>query len=143
VTLSEADRDLLRAVMDRLIPPVDFLPGAGTMGLADEVAKLMAAHGRYGSAVLSILGALRVSGAFGSTDGARRDAAIHAAEIALPQHFAHLIEAVYTVYYSRPEVHARVGWRTGPLQPAGFDLPPFNEDVLATARKRAPFWRKA
>ena len=35
--LSDADRRALAVVMDRLVPPVDELPGAGEMGLASEV----------------------------------------------------------------------------------------------------------
>jgi len=48
---------------------------------------------------------------------------------------------VYLAYYGNQRVHQRIGWRGGPLQPRGFDLAPFDEAALATARKRPPLWR--
>ena len=146
--LTDADRESMRAVMDRLIPPVDDLPSAGSMGLLDDVERMAIQHDRYARSLRKFLDALsRVSTETGHRFVAlapeQQDEAIRAIEVSAASDCANVLEAVYLAYYGRPEVHARIGWRTGPLQPKGFSLPPFNESVLDTVRQRKPFWRQA
>lgn len=127
----------LAAAMDRLIPPVDDVPGAGAML---EAALAMAArHARFAAVPAAFAAALPPD--FAGLPAAAQDAALRAVEqTALPL-FREMLELVTLAYYADPRVHARIGWRSGPLQPRGFPLPPFDEAVLATARRRAPFWR--
>ncbi len=127
----------LAAAMDRLIPPVDDVPGAGAML---EAALAMAArHDRFRTVPTAFAAALPAD--FAGLPAAAQDAALRAVEqTALPL-FREMLELVTLAYYADPRVHARIGWRSGPLQPRGFPLPPFDEAVLATARRRAPFWR--
>jgi hypothetical protein len=131
----------LTALLDRLIPAVGELPAAGAMGIASDLEAIAAAHGAHANALAHCLAAVAPN--FTRLDDAAKDAAIRAVESAQPDDFGILLRAVYIAYYSHPEVHKRIGWRTGPLQPAGFALAPFEESVLATVRQRAPFWRKA
>ncbi len=147
--LTDSDRRNMRVVMDRLIPPVDDLEGAGSMGLLDEVERMAAEHGRYRQSLIRFADALSLDmsveaeGGFLALDGERQDEAIREIEASIGKEFANVLEAVYVAYYSQAEVHKRIGWRTGPLQPLGFELPPFDESILETARKREPFWRQA
>ncbi|MDA0232838.1 MAG: gluconate 2-dehydrogenase subunit 3 family protein [Chloroflexi bacterium] len=147
--LTDSDRRNMRVVMDRLIPPVDDLPGAGTMGLLDEIERIASEHDRYRKSLVRFLDALTMDmsveaeGGFLALSGEQQDEAIREIEESLSKEFANVLEVVYISYYSRPEVHARIGWRTGPLQPLGFTLPPFDESILDTVRKREPFWRQA
>jgi hypothetical protein len=140
--LTEAERAILRAVMDRLVPPVDDLPGAGTMGLLDQVEAMAGAHHPFHFALLALLGGLP-AGSFAARVGADQDKAIARFEAAHPAVFNAVLEAVYLAYYADPRVHGRIGWRGGPLQPGGFALPPFDETILEKARQRQPFWRRA
>lgn len=139
--LTAAQRRLLGALLDRLIPAVGELPGAGAMGIAGDLETMAAGHGRYATAIAACLAALPAD--FIGLAGEAQDASIRAVETSEPDHFGILLRAAYIAYYSRPEVHKRIGWRTGPLQPAGFPLSPFEESVLDTIRKRKPFWRLA
>ena len=142
--LSDADRENMNAVMDRLIPPVDDLPGAGSMGLLEGVERMATQHDRYARSLRKFVGALSDEGQrFSARAPEQQDEAIRAIEASAASDFSNVLEAVYLAYYGRPEVHARIGWRTGPLQPRGFALPPFNESVLDTVRQRKPFWRQA
>jgi hypothetical protein len=149
ISLTDQDRRLLRAVFDRLIPPVDRLPGAGAMGVLDDVERIAAGHARYGRSLAQCLKALsrdasgEAAGSFLALDEEGQDAVVRGVEASDPLEFAVVLEAVYIAYYARPEVHKRIGWRTGPLQPAGFPLPPFDEAMLDIVRKRKPFWREA
>jgi hypothetical protein len=138
---TDSDHRTLTTLLDRLIPAVDDLPAAGAMGLGDDVAAIAGQHGRYAAALAGCLAALPAG--FALLDGDRQDAAIRAVEQSAAGDFTVLLKAVYLAYYSRPEVHRRIGWRGGPLQPAGFTLEPFDESVLAMIRQRKPFWREA
>ena len=82
-------------------------------------------------------------GGFLALDGEQQDEAIREIESSISGDFANVQEVVYLAYYSQHQVHERIGWRTGPLQPLGFTLPPWDESILETVRKREPFWRQA
>ena len=141
--LNEIDRENMRAAMDRLIPPVDNLPGAGSMGLLEDIERMVAQHDRYALPLRKFLGSLsNAAPRFSALAPTQQDDAIGAIEVSAESDFSSVLDLVYIAYYSRPEVHARIGWRTGPLQPRGFVLPPFNESALETTRKRKPFWRQ-
>ena len=140
-SLTEAERGAMRAIMDRLVPPVDDLPGAGTMGLLADVETMAARHRPFHRALLRLLDGVAAD-AF-SQAGPAQDAAIRAFEQAEPAVFKTVLEAVYLAYYGDERVHRRIGWRTGPVQPRGFTLPPFDAAILETPRQRAPFWRRA
>ena len=131
---------MLAEAMDRLVPPVDGLPGAGTMGLASEVEQLASRHPPYHCALLAFIDTLAPRWSAGLTD-AEKDAALSDLEKADGATFTAILELVYLAYYADPRVHERVGWRGGPLQPEGFALPPFNSEILDVARQRPPFWR--
>ena len=133
----------LEVALDRLIPAVDVLPGAGAMGLVPEIQRMADGHVRYADCLGWFGAALAGFADFSLLDGERQDEAIGAIEVANPADFGLLLELVYLAYYSRPDVHARIGWRSGPLQPLGFELPPFDTSSMEAIRQRPPFWRKA
>lgn len=146
--LTEADRRNMRVVMDRLVPPVDDLPGAGSMGLLEKVEEMGSKHGRFQRSLVRFLDALSMDmsveaeGGFLAMEPDQQDDAIREIEQSLATEFANVLEVVYLAYYAQPDVHRRIGWRTGPLQPLGFELPPFDETILENIKKREPFWRK-
>jgi hypothetical protein len=131
---------LLADAMDRLVPPIDDLPGAGTLGLAADVEQLAARHPPYQRALRTFLDTLGTRWSADLPD-AEKDAVLKDLEQADAAAFGAVLELVYLAYYGDARVHQRVGWRGGPLQPAGFALPPFDPEILHTARRRKPFWR--
>jgi hypothetical protein len=148
-TLTDSDRQSLRAVMDRVIPPVDDLPGAGSMGLVPEAERIAGRVPRLNSSLIKVMGAVsldmhsHVQGGFNSLTGEQQDEAIRAIESAMPDDFANFLELVFLAYYGDSRVHKRIGWHGRPPQPEGYELPPFDESILENIRKRPPFWRKA
>ena len=118
------------------------------MGLFDEIERMSVEHDRYRASLVRFLDALTLdmsvesAGGFLALDGEQQDEAIREIENSISKDFDNVLEVVYLAYYSRPEVHERIGWRTGPLQPLGFTLPPFDESILENVRKREPFWRE-
>ncbi len=146
--LLEHDRRTLTAMLDRLIPAVDDLPAAGAMGLASEVEDRARRVPSLRSALVSVLDAVSLdvsvhaAGGFNAISEERRDEVLRLVESTMPQRFTTFLQLVYTVYYMRPEVHARIGWSGRPPQPDGFELPPFDESLLEPVRQRGPFWKK-
>lgn len=141
--LTAEQRELLVAVLNRIIPSEAALPGAGGLGLAATVEQAF-----RGSAVrrllLDILADITVASPhipFPLLTEDEQDAALRAVEQARPRAFAALVEQTYCAYYTRPEVHAAIGWDSRPPQPLGHTLPPFDPATLAKQRARPPFWR--
>lgn len=136
-------RERMERVLDRLVPAVGDLPAAGAMGLLPEVERMAASSAGYNRSLVRFAQQLSLLENFQTLPASDQDSAIRAIEAAMPIDFAAVLELVYIAYYGRPEVSARIGWRTGPLQPLGFELPPFDEASLKTVRQRQPFWRRA
>ena len=140
--MSSTDWRNLEVALDRLIPAVDVLPGAGAMGLLPEIRRMTAGHARYADCLGWFGAALAGFSDFSVLDGEGQDETIAAIAGANSADFGLLLELVYLAYYSRPDVHVRIGWRSGPLQPQGFELPPFDASSVDAIRQRPPFWRK-
>ena len=135
--------------MDRAIPPVDELPGAGSMGLVPEVERIAGKAPRLNDSLIKVMGALSLDlhahakGGFNSLDAEEQDEAVRTVEGAMPDDFANFLELIYLAYYGDGRVHKRIGWHGRPPQPEGYQLEPFDESILENIRKRPPFWRKA
>lgn len=134
---------LLSAVLDRLLPAVDELPGAGALGLAERARRdplLDAAPGAIDT-VLDVL-----PSDFEALDGAGQDRALSEAQARCRDAFAILISIAYNSYYVDPRVLARIErlteYKAGPPQPRGYEIEPFDESLLARTRSREPFWRR-
>ncbi len=149
MNLTDADRLLLKSAMDLIVPSVDDLPGAGELGLVDNAVELANREKDFGDALQKALSALnldpsaRAEGGFAALDEEQQVAALKVLEASIPAVFDKLVDLVYVVYYSDERVHKRIGWRSGALQPLGWELPSFDASILGTVSKREPFWRKA
>jgi len=146
--LTNADRMVLKAVLDRVIPPVDDLPGAGSMGLAAQVESIAGRVPRLHDSLIKVMGALSLDlhshakGGFNSLTVEQQDEAIRTIEGALPGDFGNFLELVFLAYYGDSRVHKRIGWHGRAPQPEGYVMEPFDEAILVNIRKREPFWRK-
>ncbi len=146
--LTATDRLNLAVAMDRIVPAVDDLPGAGEMGLGIEAEAIAERIPRYREAMIRVLDAItldpaaRVVGGFRALEDDQQVESLKAIEAAMADYFGDFVHLVYTAYYSDARVHSRIGWRSGAPQPAGWHLPPFDASILETVSKREPFWRK-
>ena len=138
-----SDLDLLGAVLDRILPAVDELGGAGDLGLADVAVAdpLLAAAPR---AIDTVLDALPSD--FATLEPTVQDELLRAVQTRGPDPFGILISVAYNAYYIDPRVLARLDrlteYRAGTPQPGGYEIEPFDKTLLAQIRRREPFWRK-
>ena len=146
--LDSEQEALLAAVLNRLIPAVDGMPGAGDLGIIATIDHTMAAYPLLRRLICDGLVAIEVESArqgqtgFISLDGDRQDAVLEAIERASPAFFAALIDHTYRGYYTHPHVYQAIGYVHRPPQPLGRALPPFDPAMLEKQRQRAPFWRQ-
>lgn len=151
--LDGAQRALLTAVLDRLVPAHDDLPGAGALGVTGAIDRTLAASPALRRLFFEGLLAIELASAGGQAGGTPRafvdlapgdqDALLQAIERALPAFFAALVDHCYRGYYTLPPVHRAIGCEGRPPQPLGHRLRPFDPALLDRQRRRAPFWRRA
>ncbi len=131
---------LQKSVLDRIIPPVADLPGAGGLGIEKELERMSTEHHKFSGILFSAIESIQSRLGEDTVTVENLNKAISGFESFEPTPFALLLELVYLAYYSDPRVHDRIGWKTGPLQPEGHPLPPWEESILAKVKNRAPFW---
>ena len=139
---STPDVNVLAAALDRIIPAVDDLIGAGEMGLGQEVIDRSRTDSRFWDALSTVTTALSSSGDFVELNGPDQDEVLRKIESSHATAFGLWIDVVYTIYYMQPAVHKWLNWHGRPPQPEGNVMPPWDESILEVARKREPFWRK-
>jgi hypothetical protein len=142
-------RVLLRAVLDTIVPAHGALPGAGSLGVDATIDSTLAQSPSLrrlildGLAEIALTSEREAESAFETLDGDAREGVLRSVEAAQPVFFAALVEHTYCGYYTRPGVHAAIGYVTRPPQPLGHTLAPFREELLQLQMQRAPFWRPA
>ncbi len=116
-----------------------LLPGDGDWPSGLSVVDAVAAGLGGDPALPAVLAALPADFAAGD------EAALRVVEAAVPAAFERVVSAAYIAYYTAPAVRdviARVsGYENRPPQPLGYELPEFDEGLLAVQKQRAPFWR--
>jgi hypothetical protein len=148
VLLSAAQRAMLTAVLNQLIPAREALPGAGDLGLAAAVERSLGAVPAWrrllldGLAEIMLVTARQADGDFVALAADQQEAVLRAVERAQPLFFAALVDHTYRAYYTLPAVQAALGLADRPPQPLGYPLEPFDPALLAQQRQRVPFWRR-
>jgi len=130
---------MLDAVLATLLPGDGPWPEAGSLALGG------AARAELGTTWDRLRGALPED--FAMRDASAREAVLRGLEAAASVDFERLIVVAYTAYYTDARVRAVLARETGyedrPPQPLGYALEPFDERLLETQLRRAPFWREA
>lgn len=139
------ERALLAAVVDTLLPGAGDWPSAAALDLTDATVRLASLSLAGLAPLRRLLAGLPAGFAGASPDD--REAALAAAQAGDPAAFGAALQAAYNAYYTDPRalavVGAKTGYRGGSPQPDGYELPPFEESMIAQARTREPLWRKA
>lgn len=152
---TEAQRDLLTATLNRIIPAQDKFPGAGDIGGAAWVEQAVIeraaadkAAGRTpdlrrlfteGLAQLEIAAAQRGAAALSQLPPESQDDALRQVEAEHPDFFAALVRQCYNSYYTNPDIFDLIGYAIP--KPQDYKPLPFDERLLEPQRRRSPIWR--
>lgn len=145
---SPAQRLLLDAALDRIIPPQGDRPGAGALGVSDFVASAAAGEPGLvrlfvqGLAALEIAAAERGADGFASLPPESQDAALQAVEASHAAFFDQLVLQVYNGYYTNLTVFEAIGYELPAAPAAGAKVELLDETLLAAQRQRPPFWTR-
>ena len=145
---SPAQRQLLDAVLDRIIPPEGNRPGAGSVGVGNYVESVAVGEPGLtrlfvqGLAAIEIAAAERGPDGFGALSGEAKDATLRSVEASYADFFDQLVLQVYSGYYTDLTVFDAIGY-TLPSAPApGAKLELLDESLLEAQRQRPPFWTR-
>ena len=143
-----AKRDLLRAVLDTLVPAGDGFPESGALAL-DHLLAIAGASAEAGSLLARALDAVETAAradaarGFAGLSVARREDLLRAVERLHPGAFDALVRHTYDGFYSHPATIARLGLEPGPVQPRGHRIEPAALPDLARVAARGPIYRRA
>ena len=142
-----SEQQLLRQVLDVLIPGTSTLPAAGQAGAADHVERRAEASPALrrtlaeALATIALLAARSHPDGFGALDHDQRVAVLKSASTETLRAFEALILHAYSGYYALPRVRAGIGAPDRPPQPLGHEMAPLDAHLLARVKLRAALYR--
>ncbi len=145
----EAQRALLRSILNRIVPASGAFPGAGDLDIASYidvvVGRSMDLKWLFAQGMARIEGSshAQYAQAFAGLSDGQKDAILRHVESANPDFFAALVLHTYSGYYSHPTVIQLLGLELRPPQPGGYQLEPLDLSLLETVKRRAPIYREA
>ena len=145
---SPAQRELLDAVLDRIIPPQDNRPGAGSLRIGDFVEGVAVGEPglirlfMQGLAAIEIAAAERGPEGFAALSGEAQDDALRSVEASHADFFDQLVLQVYNGYYTNLTVFESIGYSLPSVPSPGTKLELLDESLLEAQRQRPPFWTR-
>ena len=136
-----ADRRILRAAVDRIIPAQGKMPAASSIGAVAYIVSVTSRHRDLRERVENVAAALGAG--FGDRPEAAQIGALAQMEKTDPLSFGTLRDLVYEAYYTSPRVWALIGYefRAGSRKTAR--LEDFNPALLARVKQLPPLYRDA
>lgn len=139
---------LLNAILDRLIPASDEMPGAGQAGTADYLDGVIGQSARlsrlFNTGLRGIESAAVGRGAsFAELTGDQQDEILRQIEDSDSTFFETLLMHTYNGYYSNPTVVEALGLEPRPPQPRGHTVEMGNFSTLDAVVARGTAYRQA
>ena len=144
-----AQRDVLKAAVDVLVPSGGEMPAASDIGAVNYIDALSRELPSIKSQVedgLESIGEISkrlFDGDFLALSSEQRVAVLTEMESrAAPATFAALRGFVYEAYYTSPEVWKLIGYEFYPTYESGLHMAPLDEGLLAPVRQRPPLFKE-
>ena len=147
--LGQAERELLRAAMDHMVPAGDGMPAASAVGGVDYLDRLarqasdIKADLERSLTTLQQFSSQQLGKDFIAVSQGDQLEALKKLEKQQPETFASLRDYVYESYYTQPQVWKLIGYEFYPTNTAGPRMEPFDESVLAKVKKMPKLYREA
>ncbi len=144
----QAQRELLHAVLDQIIPAGDGMPAASEVGGVEYLDRLASQTPEIKRDLEKSLTALqelasRQSGKdFTALSPADRVETLKKLEKQQPEAFGSLRDYVYESYYTQPKIWKLIGYEFYPTNAAGPKMNPFDESVLAKVKMIPKLYRE-
>ena len=145
---SPAQRQILNAVLDRIIPAQENRPGAGSLGIGEFVEGVAVGEPGLtrmfvqGLAAIEIAAAERGPDGFAALPEEAKDEALRAVERLHGDFFDQLVLQVYNGYYTNLTVFESIGYILPSTPKPGVKLELLDETLLEAQRQRPPFWTR-
>jgi len=148
VFFAAAQRELLVSVLNRIVPAAGAFPGAGDLGVAsylDRVVGQSTALRRLfaqGLVQITLMSQAQYAQPFTMLSEGQRDAVLRQVETMAPEFFEVLVTHTYSGYYSHPTIVRLLGMEGRPPQPHGHHLEPLDLSLLDNIKQRQPIYRQ-
>lgn len=145
---SDSQIPMLKAALNRLVPPGGDFPGAGDLDLLDHVDRVACGSPRArrmfveGVRQIVLESERRHGQSFEALASREQDAVLRHVEAGQRAFFEALVSHVYQAYYNHPTIIALLELEARPPQPLGHALAPFDAAIIRSAGARAPLYRK-
>lgn len=144
--LSDEQRAMLAAVLNRLVPAEGDFPAAGDLGVAGFVESVAAGstvkRRTLMDGLIQIeLAASQRGGSFDGLSEATQTDALRAVEGSSPVFFQELVTQTYRGYYTNETVCGALGYR--PPNREDYNPLPFDESLVEPVRQRGQIWTEA
>jgi len=145
---SPDQRSLLTAVLNRIIPSKDKMPGAGDLGIEAFVEGVVSGNSgltrmfNEGLAEIAVAAGQNPTQAFEGLSDASKDELLRAVETAHPVFFDQLVLQTYNGYYTNSEVFKAIGYELPKTPAPGAQPELLDVSLLDQQRQREPFWKK-
>jgi hypothetical protein len=143
---TEAQRELLTSVLNRIVPAEGQFPGAGDLGVADFVEQAAGQSTSLRRLFIEGLTLIEITAVqwqgkeFSGLSGSAQDAVLKEVETRDSIFFDTLVRQCYNGYYTSPEVFQLIGYHRQLAHE--YKHQPFDESLLELQRQRPPFWRQ-
>ena len=138
---------LMRSVLDRIVPASEDLPGAGELGVAAYIDRVVGPSAELkrlfarGLIEIDIGGQAQHSEGFVALSNAEKDGVLRQVESREPAFFQELVRHTYYGYYSDPRIVEILGLEARPPQPRGHVLEQGNLDLIENVKRRGQVYR--
>ena len=145
---SDSQVPLLKAALNRLVPPGGDFPGAGDLDLLDHLGRVACATPSAlrmfmeGVRQIALESERRHGQSFEDLASGEQDAVLRQVETGQRAFFEAFVSTVYQAYYNHPAIIALLGLEARPPQPLGHALPLFDAAIIRSAAGRAALYRK-
>lgn len=144
--LDGAQRNLLAAVLNRIVPAEGAMPAAGDLGIAAFVESVAAGSSAARRRLLDGLTRIELTAnvpgsSFGDLSPAAQDGVLQTVAAASPAFFQELVTQTYRGYYTNESVYNLLSYRAPNRE--DYRPIPFDESLLEPVRQRGQIWTRA
>jgi hypothetical protein len=146
---ADSQRELMTSILNRVVPPSGAFPGAGDLGIANDVDRMVGRSPELrrlftqGLAHIAIVSQQRWGREFTGLSDVDKDAVLRHVEISHAAFFNALVTHTYSGYYSSPIVVQLLGLEAQSPQPRGYELEPLDLSLLESVKHRGQKYRPA